>query len=167
MGADGFILPMTNSAEDIRPVVEYAKYAPVGNRGISTSRAHTFYNPPPISEYMAAANRAVKVYAQIETYSGVQSIDEILSLGGVDGVFIGPNDLSASLDCIGNNEPIKKAISVVSDCARRHEKPWGIITTSSELIRHSRNCCVSFISYGSEINMIKDSCNNIRRKTYD
>ena len=166
MGADGFILPMTNSAEDIQKVVEYAKYAPIGNRGISTNRAHTFYNPPPMSTYMRAANERIKVFAQIETKSGVENIDGILSTEGVDGVFVGPNDLSISLGCVGCDEPIKQAISTVADSAKRHGKPWGIITTSSTLIAHSLSCDTSFISYGSEINMIKDSCNSIRRKIY-
>ena len=166
MGADGFILPMTNSAEDIRKVVEYAKYAPIGNRGISTNRAHTFYNPPPMATYMRAANKRIKVFAQIETKSGVENIDGILSTEGVDGVFVGPNDLSISLGCVGCDEPIKQAISTVADSAKRHGKPWGIITTSSTLIAHSLSCDTSFISYGSEINMIKDSCNSIRRKIY-
>jgi hypothetical protein len=61
MGVTGFLLPMTNDADAIRQVVEYAKYAPIGKRGISTNRAHTFYNPPPIDEYMKTANEQVKV----------------------------------------------------------------------------------------------------------
>ena len=48
MGADGLLLPMTNTAEDIRKVADYAKYPPLGHRGISTMRAHTLYAPPPV-----------------------------------------------------------------------------------------------------------------------
>lgn len=48
MGADGLLLPMTGCAEDISKVVKYAKYSPLGERGISTMRAHTLYNPPPL-----------------------------------------------------------------------------------------------------------------------
>ena len=166
MGADGFILPMTNTKEDIGTLVEYAKYAPIGNRGISTNRAHTFYDPPPMKEYMSSANERIKVYAQIESASGVENIDQILSLNGVDGAFVGPNDLSISLGCVGNDAPIISAISRVAESAKLHQKPWGIITTSQNLISHSLNCDASFISYGSEINMIKDSCKLIRRKIY-
>ena len=76
---------MTNTADDIKKVVEYAKYAPVGKRGISTMRAHTLYAPPSLCEYMPLANERIKVYAQIETVSGVVNIEEILSVNGVDG----------------------------------------------------------------------------------
>lgn len=167
MGVSGFLLPMTNTADDIKKVVDFAKYAPIGKRGISTNRAHTLYNPPPIDEYMESANKMVKVYAQIETKAGIQNIEEILSANGVGGVFVGPNDLSCDMHCIGDNEPIKKVLRTVSVVAEKHNKTWGIITTSKDLI----NCClennVDYISYGSEINMLKDSCKTIRKKVYD
>ena len=164
MGVSGFLLPMTNTADDIKKVVDFAKYAPVGKRGISTNRAHTLYNPPPIDEYMESANKIVKVYAQIETKAGVQNIEEILSVNGVDGVFVGPNDLSCDMNCIGDNEPIKTILRTVSATAEKQNKTWGIITTSKDLI----DCClennVDYISYGSEINMLKDSCKAIKKR---
>ncbi len=167
MGVSGFLLPMTNTTDDIKKVVDFTKYAPIGKRGISTNRAHTLYNPPPIDEYMESANKIVKVYAQIETKAGVQNIEEILSANGVDGVFVGPNDLSCDMNCIGDNEPIKKVLRTVSVVAEKQNKTWGIITTSKDLI----NCClennVDYISYGSEVNMLKDSCKKIRRNVYD
>ena len=101
MGADSLLLPMTNGAEDIRQVVKYAKYSPLGERGISTMRAHTLYNPPPLKEYMRTANARTRVYAQIETVAGVEHIDEILEEEGVAGFFMGPNDLSDAYGCLG------------------------------------------------------------------
>ncbi len=167
MGVTGFLLPMTNTAEDIKKVIDFAKYSPIGKRGISTNRAHTFYNPPPIDEYMIEANKKVKVYAQIETANGLANIDEILNVNGIDGVFVGPNDLSCDLGCIGNNEPIFKAIKTVSRSAKNNRKKWGIITTSKNLINCSLENGVNYISYGSEINMLKDSCKKIRSNIYD
>lgn len=161
MGARGFLLPMTNTAEDIRQVVKYAKYAPIGSRGISTNRAHTLYNPPPIDQYMEAANKKVKVYAQIETVCGVENIEDILSVNGVDGVFIGPNDLSCDMGCIGNIEPIKEAIDKVAAAAQKTGKEFGIITADKDLIRHAVLNGVNYISCGSEINMLKSGCKNI------
>ena len=166
MGAGGLLLPMTNCAGDIMEVVKYAKYAPLGKRGISTNRAHTLYDPPPIDEYTVQANERVKVYAQIETRAGVDNVDEILSVDGVEGVIIGPNDLSCDLGCIGNIEPITEAIDKVATSAASHGKVWGIITTSKSLIDHSLSRGVDMISYGSEINMIKDYCKSIRGKIY-
>ena len=71
------------------------------------------------------------------------------------------------MNCIGDNEPIKTVLRTVSATAEKQNKTWGIITTSKDLI----NCClennVDYISYGSEINMLKDSCKKIRRNVYD
>ena len=167
MGVGGFLLPMTNNAEDIKKVVEFAKYAPVGKRGISTNRAHTFYNPPPIDQYMKTANETMKVFAQIETRQGVENIDDILSVNGVDGVFVGPNDLSCDMNCVGNSGPVKEVLKVVSAAAEKHGKAWGIITTSKELISCSLKNGVDYISYGSEINMLKDACKGIRGNICD
>lgn len=162
MGAAGFLLPMTNNAEDIKRVVDYAKYCPAGKRGISTNRAHTLYNPPPISEYITSANSEMKIYAQIETKLGCDNINAILAVKGVDGIFIGPNDLAADLNCIGNSEPIFKAIDKLSEAAKKACKAWGIITTDRALINFSIKKNVDIISYGSEINMIKEACKIIK-----
>lgn len=166
MGAEGFLLPMTDTPEQIKRVVDFAKYAPVGHRGISTNRAHTLYNPPPIKKYMISANERVKIYAQIETADGVNNIDGILGVNGVEGVFAGPNDLSCSLGCIGNSEPVKAALEKISAAAKRHNKTWGIITTSRELIDCAVENSVDLISYGSEINMLNDSCRNLKKNIY-
>ena len=162
-GADGFLLPMTNTADDVRKVVEYAKYSPIGKRGISTMRAHTLYAPPSIAEYMLEANERVKVYAQIETELGVKNIDSILSVNGVDGVFIGPNDLACDMKCISDNGPIIEAIKIISAAAKKANKPFGIITTSAALLECALKNGAEMISYGSELNMIKNGCEQINR----
>lgn len=162
MGAGGFLLPMVNGAKDIEAVVKYARYAPIGERGVSTTRAHTHYAPPPLKDYMQSANERVKVYAQIETTEGVAHIDEILAVHGVDGVFVGPNDLSVSLNCIGEKEPIIPCLErIAAACARVH-KPWGIITTDQELIACAKRLSVDMVSCGSELNMLINGCKKIK-----
>lgn len=162
-GAGGFLLPMTDTADDIKKVIDYAKYAPIGKRGISTMRAHTLYAPPRLCDYMTAANERVKVYAQIETVKGLESIEEILSVNGVDGVFIGPNDLACDMGCIGDTGPVKAAIERVGASAKKAGKPFGIITASSELIEKALASGASMISCGSELNLLQKGCADIRR----
>ena len=162
MGAKGFLLPMTNTKSDIKKTVEYAKYPPIGKRGVSTTRAHTFYNPPKLSDYMKTANETMKVYAQIETVSGVQNIEEILSVNGVDGVFIGPNDLSIDFNCIGDKAAICKQIDIISRACKKLNKPWGIITGDKDLTEFSINCGVNMISCGSELNMLTEGCKKVK-----
>ena len=165
-GVSGFLLPMTNCKADIERVVEYAKYFPQGKRGISTTRAHTGYGVSDICEYMRAANQRMKIYAQIETRSGVENLEEILRVPEVEGIFIGPNDLSCDYDCMGKIDRIKEIISVISKACVKNNKPCGIITTDQALIKHALLCGCSMVSYGSEINMLLKGAKEITNEKY-
>ena len=96
--------------------------------------------------------------------SGVENIEEILAVDGVDGVFIGPNDLSCDMGCIGDNGPILAAIEKIAVAAKKANKPFGIITTTKAFIDKALACGASMISYGSELNMIANECKKIREK---
>ena len=158
MGADGLLLPMTNTAEDIRKVADYAKYPPLGHRGISTMRAHTLYAPPPVLEYMPAGNARTKIFAQAETRAGVENIDRILAVPGVSGCFIGPNDLSADYECLGdpNAPPILKAIERVGEAAAAAGKISGMITANKNYLSEAKNCRFTAFCVGSELNAIAE-----------
>ena len=166
MGATGLLLPMTNCAEDIKKVVKYAKYQPIGERGISTMRAHTLYNPPKITDYMPMANDYTEVYAQIETVAGVNNIEEILAVEGVHGCLIGPNDLSADYGCLTNsNAPeILNAIQKVGVACEKHGKVGGIITANKAYIECAFSSGLEMLSKGSELNAIAAYCKNIAKE---
>ena len=163
MGVDGVLLPMTNTVADIQQVVDYAKYQPIGKRGISTMRAHTFYNPPPINEYLPQANARTMVFAQAETIEGVKNIEGILSVEGVDGVFIGPNDLSADYGCLGNNNApeVLSAIEKVGAACLKLKKKGGIITGNKAYLSKANECGLEYFCKGSELNAISDYCKKI------
>ena len=158
MGADGLLLPMTNTAEDIQKVADYAKYPPLGHRGISTMRAHTLYAPPPVLEYIPAGNARTKVFAQAETRAGVENIDRILAIPGVSGCFIGPNDLSADYECLGdpNAPPILKAIERVGEAAAAAGKISGMITANKNYLSKAKSCRFTAFCVGSELNAIAE-----------
>lgn len=164
MGADGVLLPMTGSKEDIAAVVRHAKYAPVGRRGISTTRGHTFYAPPALRDYMRQANERTLVFAQIESKAGLDAIEEIVGLNGVDGVIVGPNDLACDLDCLGEAAPILDAIAAVAAAARRHGKVGGIITSEPAFLRHAKANGMGIYCIGSELHMLKLACRGITQQ---
>ncbi len=159
MGADGVLLQMTSSAKDIEQVVSYAKYAPLGRRGISTMRAHTGYNPPPLPEYMEQANQKVRVYAQIETVLGVQNIAEILAVKGVDGFLMGPSDLSCEYGCLDNPQApaILEAIDLTASASAAAGKISGIITSNKTYLDRAKMAGMTMFCVGSELSMLKSA----------
>lgn len=166
MGADGLLLPMTNTAADIEKVVEYAKYAPLGKRGISTMRAHTLYDPPRLLDYMKTANKSTEVYAQIETAAGVKNVKEILSVEGISGVLMGPNDLSCDFGCLtDNNAPrILSAIENTAFEAIRQGKRSGIITGNENYLAKGKEYGMTMFCVGSELNLLKSGAiNTVKR----
>lgn len=166
MGADGVLLPMTNRAADIEQVVRYGKYAPVGQRGISTNRGHTFYNMKNLQEYMRYANMSTMIFAQIETEEGLANVDEILRVSGVAGVFLGPNDLSCSLNCIGDQEPILAAIRKVGQAAKNAGKRAGIITETENYLTEAKKSGFGMLCSGSEISFWKKSASRMAAKRH-
>ncbi len=165
-GVSAFLLPMTSCKEDIARVVEYAKYSPIGKRGISTTRAHTDYGVDNLSEYMKQANERMEIYAQIETLEGIENLSDILGVDGVSGVFIGPNDLSCDLDCIGDTESILPYISRICNTCFKLGKRCGIITANKKLIKHALLSGADSVSCGSEINMIIKGAKEIADSNY-
>lgn len=99
IGANCIMVPQVNTAEEARRVVEYSKYPPMGSRGISP--LWTIFMDVAWDDYLPVANQETCVVVQIETPEGIRNAEEIASVEGVDVVFAGPMDLSASLGQIG------------------------------------------------------------------
>lgn len=91
----------TETAEQARQLVDYAKYAPMGHRGVSLSRPHTDFLKQDSAAYMQSANRDTVLLCQIESQLGVSNIDAIMAVDGIDGAMIGPNDMSQDFGILG------------------------------------------------------------------
>jgi 4-hydroxy-2-oxoheptanedioate aldolase len=96
LGAAGVIAPMINSAEDARQLVAFTKFPPVGERSWGPARALALTGLTP-AEYFKQANDFSLVVAMIETREAIAAVDDILAVPGLDGVFLGPSDLSITL----------------------------------------------------------------------
>lgn len=104
LGAAGIIAPQVNSVEHARDVVRFARYAPEGSRGVGLGRAHGYGMR--FSEYMKTANDSVAVLVQAEHFQAVECIESIVEIEGLDGIMLGPYDLSASMGKMGQvNDP--------------------------------------------------------------
>jgi len=166
MGADGLLVPMVSTPEDAEKVIGFAKYTPVGNRGVSTTRAHTNYNPGNLRDYFAAANERTIILTQIETPQGVGNAEKIIAVQGVDALMVGPSDLSTSYGAAGNAEEprVEEAIGCVLNAALRAGKAAGIIHSKPALLRKWRDRGMTIFSCGSELNMLK---NGVKKNKQD
>jgi len=95
-GAFGVLVPLVNTVEDARAAVAAARYPPEGIRGVAGTRANRYGADLP--EYFSAWNREVLIAVQIETTEAVRNVEAIAAVPGIDVLYIGPNDLSASLN---------------------------------------------------------------------
>jgi 2-dehydro-3-deoxyglucarate aldolase len=131
-GADGIIVPLVNSAETARRVVDSAKYPPEGKRSVGGGRAHTYGFT--FDRYLATANARVAVVLQVEHVQAARNIESILDVAGIDAIFVGPYDMSASLGKPGriDDPEVQAHIFAVRDACRRRGMPLGIFVAAAE-----------------------------------
>ncbi len=164
-GAAGLLVPMVNSKEDAELAVNYSKYPPVGSRGAGLARAHSY--GVAFDEYVRDANRDSLLIIQIEHIDAVRNIDDILSVGNIDGVFIGPYDLSMSMGFPGdlNHPEVEAAKQRVLDAAIAHGLAPGIHLVHPDSIGKELKPCIDlgfrFIALGTDILFLGDSCRQI------
>lgn len=156
MGADGLLIPMVSTRQDAEKIVSLAKYAPLGQRGLSTMRAHTGYVPPKLADYMETANARTILLAQIETRQGVDNAEAIAAVPGIDALVIGPSDLSADLGHPGesNCAEMKEAVARVCEAAIKMGKSCGTVSTNVEYLSYGRQQGMNLFNMGSELGMI-------------
>jgi len=133
VGAAGIVCPMINNADDARRLVEAAKFPPTGGRSWG---AYLGQSQMGLSkeEYLASANDLSVVFAMIETRQAVDNLDEICSVEGLDGVFVGPNDLCISLtngqSGDVNHKDVQTVLPEIVAAAERNGIFAGIYTSS-------------------------------------
>ena len=127
VGAEGLLIPMVGSADEVRHVLDCMKYAPHGSRGVALQVAHDRYRPGPVMPKLRTANRRTTLLAQIETVKGIENVEEIAAVPGVDCLWVGQFDLSTSLGVPGQfDHPLfRDAVAKVVAAARRHGKVLG------------------------------------------
>lgn len=124
VGAQGLIIPMIKIRQEVEKVIEYAKFYPMGRRGVALTRASSYGDVSSLEQYFKEANEKTLVLPQCETKECVENIDSILDIEGVDGIFIGPYDLSQSFGKPGqvSDPEIQDVISRVLFACKEHKK---------------------------------------------
>jgi 2-keto-3-deoxy-L-rhamnonate aldolase RhmA len=135
IGAAGVIAPQINSVDHAQRIVQAAKYAPAGQRGLGIARAHRYGLQ--VREYMQRANDDTAVIVQAEHPDAIAHIREIVRVDGIDGVLIGPYDLSASLGHPGtvDHRDVQDAIARVRDACHEVDLPIGIFGVTCDAVK--------------------------------
>src|SRR5262249_43611881 len=122
LGCDGIIVPQVNSVETARAVAAAAKYPPLGQRGVGLTRAHGFGKS--FADYLRLSNEQISAFVQIEHIDAVRDVENICRVPGIEGIFIGPYDLSASLGKPGQvaDPEVQEAIARAIDVGKRERK---------------------------------------------
>ncbi|CAA6812699.1 MAG: 2-dehydro-3-deoxyglucarate aldolase (EC [uncultured Sulfurovum sp.] len=159
MGADGIIVPMVSSKEDAEQAVNYAKYPPVGKRGVGLYRSTKFGTK--FEEYKKWVDEELVIIAQIEHIDAVNNIDDILQVEGIDGTIIGPYDLSGSMGYPGEFEraDVKEAVQKVLDNCKAHNIPSGfhVVDTNPENLNQKIAQGCTFLAYGIDYFFMRDA----------
>lgn len=118
-GADGLLVQMVNTPEEIAAIIQHLKYPPIGNRSYGVNRAHAYGFD--FDEYIKNWNETSSFIIQVESITAVNNIDELLKFDEIDGVMVGPYDISGSLGVPGQTthpSVIEASIKVIEACER-------------------------------------------------
>lgn len=161
MGAYGVVVPLVSTVEEARAAVQACRYPPLGERGWGATRG-TLYGG---ADYFARANDEILLMVMTETKTAVQNAREILSLPGVDGCFIGPNDLSISY----GHSPglaelpadVKEGIQAILAAAKAADKFPGIHTYSVESARRRIAEGFRFVALSSDVRFFQGAARSM------
>jgi len=153
-GVQTVLIPFVSSADEARAAVSYTRYPPKGVRGVGgTTRATRFGR---IRDYTKLVERELCVLVQVETKQGLDNIEEICAVDGIDGVFIGPADLHASLGHTGETAN-PEILPLIDDGIRRIRKAGkapGVLTPAEPLARRWLDCGALFVAVGADAGLL-------------
>ncbi|EPL9570675.1 4-hydroxy-2-oxoheptanedioate aldolase [Providencia rettgeri] len=155
IGAQTLLLPMVQNAEQAKQAVRATRYPPAGIRGVGSALARASrWNRVP--DYLTRANNEMCVIVQVETREAMNNLPEILKVEGVDGVFIGPADLSADMGFSGNpNHPeVKAAIEKAIVQIRAAGLAPGILMAAPEVAEHYLKLGALFVAVGVDTTLL-------------
>jgi 4-hydroxy-2-oxoheptanedioate aldolase len=163
-GAMGIVVPMVNSRAEAEQAVAAALYPPHGTRSVGGS-VHALNFGTTAPDYYARANDELLIVLQCEHIHSVENADAIFSVLGIDAIFVGPNDLAASMRSKDGKPPsgeaTTQAMKHILETCRKHKVAAGVHCTSAEEARHRIEEGWQFIAIGSELKMMLNGASDI------
>lgn len=154
IGAQTLLVPFVQNAEEARRAIAACRYPPAGIRGITTGGRASRYGRA--ASYLKEADQQVCLLVQAETMGAIDQIPEIAAVDGVDGIFVGPSDLSASMGHIGNplHPEVQRAIELAAKRINDAGKVAGILTAVEADARRYIEWGYRFVAVGTDIGLL-------------
>jgi 4-hydroxy-2-oxoheptanedioate aldolase len=164
IGVQSLLIPFVETAEAAERAVAATRYPPDGIRGVSTGSRAAGYGR--IKDYPKTAAAEICVLVQIETLKGVENIDAIAAVPGVDGVFVGPADLSASLGHLGDpqNPVVQETIGRVLAACKKAGKPTGYLTGNEAEAQKWLDAGFRFVAVGTDNGVLVKAVDELRAR---
>jgi 4-hydroxy-2-oxoheptanedioate aldolase len=168
IGAQSLLVPMIESAEQAREVVRSCRYAPSGVRGVGAALARASRYGR-VGDYIHRAADEICVLLQVETTTGIEALEAILEVDGVDGVFVGPADLAADMGLPGKPgcDDVQQVVVDALKLIGKSKKASGILTSDVDLARRYQSMGVSFLAVGSDVSVLVSGLNQLLHKFRD
>ena len=156
IGAHSLIVPFVQSREEAREAVRFTRYPPDGVRGVAVATRANRYGRD--ASYFRTVNDRVCVIAQIETRSALDQLEDIASVDGIDGIFIGPSDLSADLGHLGDpgSAATQELIGQAATRCRAIGVPAGILTAGIEAAHRYFELGYTFVAVGADVVILRN-----------
>lgn len=154
VGAHGVIVPLVNTAAEARAASQHVYYPPMGRRGIGGERSVTWGLE--LDDYVRTANKDLLFVPMIETQTGYENLDDIMSVEGVETIFLGPGDLSASRGAVGEWEgPGVAEINLdILERARSRGIHAGIVARGTDEAMMRRDQGFGMVALGSDVGLL-------------
>ena len=154
-GAQNLLVPMVSTAEQARSMVEAVHYPPRGRRGVGSALSRSArWNR--VEGYLGDAAQHVALFVQIESAEAVENIEDILAVDGIDGIFVGPSDLSASMGLLGqqSHPDVAAAVRRCITAARSAGVPVGVNAFDPDMARGYVEAGADFLLVGADVLML-------------
>ena len=168
-GAMGLIIPSISTVEEVREIVQHGKYAPLGQRGVASSAGTDFWvnedAAKGLPHLFAEANRKTMLVPQCETLGCLEHLEEIAALDGVDGIFVGPFDLSTAMGIPGDfrNPRFLEALRYIQAVCQRAGKPSMIFCPDVATARDRLSMGYDSIAYSMDASVLIQSLQQAKR----
>jgi 4-hydroxy-2-oxoheptanedioate aldolase len=165
-GAQGLMYPRCEDAAEAKQVVTWAKFAPLGKRGLDGGNPDMPYCTMPLDRYVREANEQTFLVIQIEDRHAVANARAIAEVEGVDVLFFGPADFTVLGGIPGqfDHPLVQQAIRDIAEAARKAGKHWGMPSGSPERTRQLLDLGARFLCHGADIVTIKTALEEIQRR---